>query len=353
MKINLRTKSNLLFAQIIALGAIIFFLLSCLILKIYSYAFSAAGEFALKKANVLCSCQALKSGIHPNIVGFLMFIGAALLLTIIIAISRVIFFSIKTNSFVKLQKIKLAKNYSKLNQLTELIGITGRVEEVETEEPIIFCYGIIKPKIRISSKVIHSLSFQELRAVLLHETQHLISFEPARLLVIKFINTFQLIPGIRSLTKKYLSFSELAADELATNNFTERTSLALAMRKILELEEKSMIQKGMALSYFSQITEDRIRALSETNYIPTFRREIIKVSVGIMAATIISLYFSSQIKAQTIYTNKLYTNSPCANQETKTKPCDNKWTNCQNNNLPEKNSSCEIPKVWITNNLTK
>ncbi len=353
MRQSLRTKSNLLFFQIVALGTTIFLLLAGIIFKIYNYVFSATGEFALSKINAACGCTVLASQNQTPLIGLLLFIGAALTLTIIIAISRVILSTIKTKKFIKFKKTKLTQKSLKLAQITDLLGITNQVEEIASSEPAIFCYGMMRPKICVSSKVIQSLNSSELRAVLMHETQHMISREPARLLAIKFINTFRFIPGIKNLTKKYLSFSELAADELATNNFTEKIDLARAMSKILALEEKTIIQKGMALSYFSQITEDRVRVLSENDYIPTFRREIIKVSFGIAVAMAIFFYFSSEIKAQTDYTKQLYANSPCINQELKRERCENGWTNCKNQIFHKKNITCKNNNVWITNTLTK
>lgn len=353
MRGSLRTKSNLLFTKIIALGAIIILLLAGLIFKIYNYVFSATGEFMLNKVNAACGCEALVSGNRAPLIGFFIFVGAALALTILIATGRIFFSAIKTNKFIKLQKTQLTKNSPKLNQITNQLGITGQVEEIKSSSPTIFCYGIINPKICVSSKIVDLLNTAELRAVLLHETQHLLSREPARLLVIKFINTFQFIPGIKNLTKKYLSFSELAADELATNNFTEKIDLARAMRKVLALEEKKAIQHGMALSHFSQVTEERVRALSENDYTPTYKREIIKVSFGIAVAAAIFLYFSSEIKAQTNYTKQLYINSPCINQEFKIEACKNGWTNCENKIFHTKNTTCKKSKVWITNVLTK
>lgn len=341
MRKSLRAQSNLLFIQIISLGAIIFLLLTGLIFKIYNYAFSATGEFFLSKATAACGCQTFTSPSHKTLIGFFLFIGAAVIITITIAIGRIIFSVIKTNNFVKLQKAKQAKNSVKLANITQLLGITGQVEEIKSKDPIIFCYGIIKPKICISSKVIDLLSPSELQAVLLHEIQHVISYEPARLLAISFINTFIFIPGIKNLTKKYLSFSELAADELATNNFTKKLDLARAMRKILALEEKKTTQKSFSLSYFSQITEDRVRVLSENDYIPAFKREIIKVTFGIAVAAILFFYFSSEIKAQTIYTKQFYADSPCASQILKIEACQNGWTNCKDKVFHERKVNCE------------
>ena len=346
MEANLRKKSNLLFAQIVGIGMAIVLLLAGLLYKIYNYAFSSVGEFVLNKAHAACGCETFVSGRHTTLFGIIIFVGAAISLTLLIAVFRIIFSIIKTRVFIKRQKLTKVNISPKLAQIANIIGIASHIEEINNERPIIFCHGIKQPKICVSSGVVKSLTYPELQAVLLHETQHLISREPARLLIIKFINTFRFIPGIKNLTKKYLSFSELAADELATNNFTEKNNLARAMRKILEMEEKIIIQKGLALSYFSQVTEERVLALSEDHYRPSFAREIIKVCLSVLVAMGFFLYFSSEIQAQTNHTKEFYKNSPCL-AEQMMEPCENSWTNCENKVFHAKNASCESALKYL------
>lgn len=340
MQRNLRKKSNLLFAQIVGIGLAVILLIAGLLYKIYNYAFSSVGELMINKAHAACGCETFISDSHTTLFGVITFVGAAILLTILIAIFRIIFSIVRTKRFVRHYELAKAKISPKLAQISHLIGISNRVEEIKSDKPIIFCHGIRRAKICVSSGVVNSLTFSELRAVLLHETQHLISREPARLLIIKFINTFRFIPGLKNLTKKYLSFSELAADELATDNFTEKNNLARAMRKILEMEEKTIIQKGLALANFSAVTEERVRALSEDRYQPSFAREIIKVCLSVLAAVGFFFYFGTEINAQTNHAKQFYAASPCAKQIQARENCENGWTKCDGKVYHEEKTSC-------------
>ncbi len=328
MRHSMRQKSNLLFAQIIILGMAVVLLIFILTYKIYNYAFSAVGEFAASQAHAVCGCATFSSPQHSALTGLIVAVGAALLAAIFIALGRVIFSWLKTKQFIKNQKSNLVKTSRKLAQISAELGLTSQTNEINTDKPIIFCHGLKMPKIYISSAVVNYLNFFELRAVILHESQHLLAKEPARLLIIKFINTFRFIPGINGLTKKYLTLSELAADELATNNFTEKNNLARAMRKILEMEEKNIIQKELALSYFSMITEERVLALSEANYRPGIKKEIVKAILGLVLAIIFVLFFGSEIKAQENHTKQFYAALPCAAPIQAVEHCENDWTKC-------------------------
>lgn len=336
----MRQKSNRLFAQIVALGAVILALIFVLTYKIYNYAFSAVGEFAASEAHALCGCATFSSPRHTALTGLIVAVGATLLVAVLIALGRAIFTWHQTKKFVTKQKFNLVKNSRKLAQISAELGLNEKVKEIKTDKPIVFCHGLKSPDIYVSAAVADCLNYSELRAVILHETQHLLAKEPARMLIIKFINTFRFIPGINGLTKKYLTLSELSADELATNNFTEKNNLARAMRKILEMEEKSIIQKELALAYFSAVTEERVLALSETNYRPGIKKEIAKAVFGLALAGAFVLFFGSEIKAQENHAKQFYSASPCAKQIQEIERCENNWTKCAGKVYHKEKNNC-------------
>jgi len=145
---------------------------------------------------------------------------------------------------------------------------------IETGSPVatVFCYGIWRPKICISEGLLEILSQDELEAVLLHENQHMMVREPAKIFIIKcFQHIFFFLPGLKETIKKYLAYSELAADESATANFTDKSKLARALLKISEAEERTVLRRGLALSFFSSIFAERIKKLSDNAYIPNFK----------------------------------------------------------------------------------
>lgn len=327
MSFSMRQKSNFLFAQLIGFGGLLMIFFLTAFYKIYNFIFSALGEIVTRQASVACGCQITTTSTNYTLLGAVSLFGLAILATFIFGLIKVVITLIKTKKFLRTQNTNLVKTSQKLTQVAMYIGIQDRVIEINNPRPLIFCHGFKNSKIYVSSAVVNTLSYAELQATLLHETQHLLDREPARLLFIKFLSSFAFIPGIKNLSKKYLSFSEIAADEMATNNFKEKNHLASAMAKILEMEESNIIQKELALSYFSQITEDRVLVLSDNNYKPGFKSEIIKMVLSITGALVVLLFLGTNLQSQQARAQEIYTASGCANKVTIEK-CTNAWTRC-------------------------
>ncbi|MDP1709591.1 MAG: M56 family metallopeptidase, partial [Candidatus Komeilibacteria bacterium] len=171
----------------------------------------------------------------------------------------------------------------------------------------------------ISSGLIKILRPDELEAVLSHEHHHMVSREPVKLFMIKYFqNVFGWLPGIKIFITRYVTFSELAADERATNNFTDRLKLARALFKISVTEEKQLLRAGLALSFFSSIIIERVNKLSDNAYAPRFRlwgREFLfglgSVLVGLLA---IFIFLSDSSKALAMHNNGSCVSSNGANQ---------------------------------------
>lgn len=348
MAFNLRQKSNWLFAQIAMLTIALTVLFGTFFYKIYKFSFAFLGQLAISRVQSACGCQISSSPSSSLFTGIIILLGITIITSFLVAFFKTIISIKKTQRFINLQKINFVKTSAKLEQVANTIGINGNITEINTNRPFIFCHGLKNPQIYISSSVVQTLTYAELQAVLLHETHHLLTQEPARLLCIKFLSGFSFIPGIQSLTKKYLSFSEMAADELATNNFKEKNHLASAMGKILDMEEKTIIQKELAVSYFSQITEERILVLSQDNYKPSFKREVLQTVFGIAVALSIVLFFTSKINTQQARAQETYSKSNCANK-VNTEQCANAWTKCADKIYHTSKIGCTKPVQYLNN----
>lgn len=342
MALHIRQKSNWLFAQIATISVALVLICTGLLFTISKFTFATIGNAGIHKIQATCGCQVPNSSGFSVFAGFMILLGAAIALSLLIAIAKIVISLVKTNKFITSQNTSGTLS-TKLAQVAGNIGITRQVMEINTAKPIVFCQGLWQPKIYIASSVIQALSHAELQAVLLHETHHLLTKEPARLLLIKFISTFTFIPGIKNLNKKYLSFSEMAADELATDNFTDKNHLALAMAKILDMEESSIIQNELAVSYFSQVTEERVLVLSDSEYLPSFKKEVTKTILGIVGTAAIFFLFSLGIKAQQTHAQELFTSSGCADK-IYFESCNNAWGTCDNKKFHKQNIACKKPK---------
>lgn len=290
----LNKKANVVLTQLTTISIVLSGLIGLAIFKFYKY-FTFIIKSLLGDIQTVCGCQAPVSFTnHPYVITGLFILAVGLLTAIFSFFIKSVRIYLKTNRFIKKYTTKKNIISEKLNHVAHQINLTGKVIEIKTDEPTVFCYGFINPRICISSTVVNSLSPSELTAVLLHEQHHLKVYEPIKLLLVKIIsNALYFIPGIKNLTKQYAVFSELAADETATDNFKNKVPLARALNKILAQKENALIQKELAISFFSQIIEERVNKLVDNNYSPKLKFGFIKLfsSVAVLGVLTISSKF--------------------------------------------------------------
>lgn len=275
MKPTFAGKSEAAFKQIAfvitavsALGGFLFF-------RIYREVYSYAGVL-IHKIKTACECASMAQlmAMHPFIFVALAALSLIVLIFIFYAVYKLVKLIIQTRRFTA-QYLTGAKfgHSSKLRRAILNLNLDkSRITEVRELKPVVFCFGLWRPKVCVASGLIKIMSQDELEAVLLHEHHHLIHRGPLKLFIIKYFqNVFGWLPGIKTCAKRYVTFSELAADELATNNFTERSKLARALLKISASEEKQLLRSGLALSFFSSVITERVNRLSDDGYAPRFK----------------------------------------------------------------------------------
>ena len=108
----------------------------------------------------------------------------------------------------------------KLQRVSKRLKIVGKITEIKNKLPIVFCFGLVSPRICISSGMIERLSIRELKSVLIHEQHHLLVHEPAKLFIIKIIAKILFSigkpPFSKSIIRYYVSVSESNILILAT-----------------------------------------------------------------------------------------------------------------------------------------
>ncbi|HLC99746.1 MAG TPA: M56 family metallopeptidase, partial [Patescibacteria group bacterium] len=110
-----------------------------------------------------------------------------------------------------------------------------------------FCGGFFYPRIFVPLNTVRTCNDRELTTMLLHEKQHLESFDPFKTLVLRFVTLFLFaFPLFGHLEEKYLLASEIEADARASGSFRFRDSLLRAMRKMYAPHPSSPVVSGMA-----------------------------------------------------------------------------------------------------------
>ncbi len=126
------------------------------------------------------------------------------------------------------------KTLSRVTTLIEKrLGRSLPVSLVKSDKPVCLVYGLIKPRIVISTHVLNELSEAELEAAMLHETDHLIRRDPLRRVTAETVADFLFfIPLVRSLTSHLAYAQELEADRFASRQTGRPEILASAVLKL-------------------------------------------------------------------------------------------------------------------------
>jgi beta-lactamase regulating signal transducer with metallopeptidase domain len=93
------------------------------------------------------------------------------------------------------------------------MGLAERVDLVDLDTPIAFCYGLLRPRILLSSGFVAALTPDQLRALLWHEYYHLIHRDPLKVALGRAGATaFAYLPAVRACYDQYLVEKEVEAD---------------------------------------------------------------------------------------------------------------------------------------------
>jgi beta-lactamase regulating signal transducer with metallopeptidase domain len=121
-----------------------------------------------------------------------------------------------------------------LRELGRAAGLEGRIVLVERTEIFSFTYGLLVPRVALSTGMVERLSPEELRAALEHERYHVRNLDPLRELIARVLaESLFFLPLAASLHRRYAAARELAADRRATA-VCGRRPLAGALLAVLE-----------------------------------------------------------------------------------------------------------------------
>lgn len=121
-----------------------------------------------------------------------------------------------------------------LQRIAERSGLERRVAEVVVNSSIAETYGLLSPRVIISTGLLERLDDRELYAVLVHEAEHVRRRDPLRLAVMRTAAaaTFP-FPVLRQLAEYAALDTELRADRKAASH-AGRVALAGALKKVLD-----------------------------------------------------------------------------------------------------------------------
>lgn len=219
-------KTDRLYRSVLALFG---FVLTCTLV-------SVVRPFAIRLAPWLAiCCQTMKMSMGEDQVSWLALLTQAVLVALLIfGLGVLATRAWKTYRFVSdLRSASMAEPPARLAQLAAGLGLSPDVLVLATDAPLAFCFGLLRPRICISTGLAETLTDKELKAVLLHEDHHRRHFDPLRgLLTEALAATFFFLPIASELRDWFLTTTELKADRHAAR-VAGRPSLAGALHKII------------------------------------------------------------------------------------------------------------------------
>lgn len=135
----------------------------------------------------------------------------------------------------------------RLVRLSDRLGLTDRIAVVRAPRPYSFCYGLLRPRICLSTALVGILTEAELEAVLLHEHFHLKNRDPLKHLLSRALErAFFFLPIVAELGHHYRVAAELAADRAVIERQGQRRPLASALYKVLTATDAADSGPGLA-----------------------------------------------------------------------------------------------------------
>src|ERR1700722_11085671 len=127
------------------------------------------------------------------------------------------------------------------------MGFGGRVILLDSPESFSFVYGVLIPRVALSSGLLEGVSEVELQAVLEHERYHVCNLDPLKVILAQALSaTFFFLPALDSLRLRYVTARELAADRRAIKACGRRP-LAGALLKAVRGPEWGELEVAAAI----------------------------------------------------------------------------------------------------------
>ncbi|WBC07472.1 M56 family metallopeptidase [Micromonospora sp. WMMA1947] len=135
---------------------------------------------------------------------------------------------------------------------------TNRIVQVDSRGAFALTYGLLRPRVLLSSGFVAVATEAELAVVLRHEWHHAERLDPLNRLVLGLFSALVwYLPGSRRMLRHHLLCQELAADRAALSR-SRRQVLAGALLKVASAPKFNAAVAGM---HTAEILEARVRQL--------------------------------------------------------------------------------------------
>ncbi|MFF2289463.1 M56 family metallopeptidase [Peribacillus butanolivorans] len=134
------------------------------------------------------------------------------------------------------QKLFNYKNVEKTRSINETFKRANKdILVVNADQPLAFTLGFRRPFIVFSTSLIQLLDFDELEAVVEHESFHKKKYDPLVIFILQLISqALCFVPLTKWCYENYKIISELLADEYAINKMGTELGISTALLKLIK-----------------------------------------------------------------------------------------------------------------------
>jgi len=192
----------------------------------------------------------------------------------------------RTRHFVRRYLDHRTDRLGALEHVPEDVGLAGRIDLVQGDDPRGFCYGLVRPRVCVTTRLLDTLSPAELEAVLRHEAYHARNYDPLRFILGKvLVSAFFFVPVLRDLFAHYRLHVEVVADKEAVRHMGEPRSLAAALDKLLDAGAAGPTPvPGVAHASSLELRIDSLLGEPVPASVPTRRRLALSVMLVLLVA---------------------------------------------------------------------
>lgn len=218
-RVDTADRSFLMFAGLVVAPYLLLFLVACGLVTIFAVRFADHGLGAL---------TAGRGDLRP----------AAVLVLLLLVATGLALLSLRDQVRATRRLAQRVRSLAlpvpgSLADAAETVGLAGRVDMLDADEPFSFAHGLVAPRVAVSRALLASAEPAELLAVLEHERYHVRRLDPLKVVIARAASSaYFFLPALRGLRRRYAAASELAADRRAMTT-CGRGALAGALYRVV------------------------------------------------------------------------------------------------------------------------
>lgn len=241
---------------------------SLLTFLLVSHFFVILKYFELLIHHTVFYCQAMAKALTLQVPGDIsrVYIGL-LLLAITYTVIKIGVALYKIYTFSKTILKAEIQNDNRLLNIASAIELGNRVVLLKQKKPQAYCFGVINPKIYISTGLMAMMTDAEIVIILRHEKYHLEHKDSLVFIIATLVESlFPFFPVISDFIRMYRTNREVEADTNAMHSTNDRYSLTEILRKLVSAEP--VVNPAFIASILSEdILEARIQSLTHQKVI--------------------------------------------------------------------------------------